>query len=186
MGRPKAFLPWGKETFLAEVLRALKENGLRAPVIVTNEELADRIAGAAPRSPVVINRELGRGQFHSLLLGLRRLEEEGGAAGALLLLIDHPGALRERVGILLKEALRDPAAILVAAHDGRPGHPLYLPGRVWGELHAWRGPDGLRGFLTAKGGGRLVETGRAETLRDLDTPEEYGGAAGELMGGPEP
>lgn len=173
MGTPKAFLRWGNTTFLGEVLAAVAENNLPPPVIVTNVDLAARIAEAAPGSPLVLNRAPDRGQFHSLLLGLARLEEEAEAAGALVLLVDHPGALAERVRMLLEEARRRPSEILVAAHRGAPGHPLRLPRAIWGELSRWEGPEGLRGFLAARGDARLVETGRKETLHDIDTPGDY-------------
>lgn len=173
MGQPKAFLPFGETTFLGEILRAARHHDLSPLVIVTNEDLRERMARETGDTRLLINPDPEQGQLSSLKIGLEIL---GGTSsrGLILYLLDHPGALEERTARLLEAARAQPDSIHIAAFEGAPGHPLYLPRTEWGGLGSWTGPQGARGYLeTRREKINLVETGRPETLWDIDTPGDY-------------
>lgn len=173
MGTPKAFLPLDGTTFLGEVLRAAEAASLAPIILVTNCDLQPRMEEAAPRARVLINPDPGRGQLSSLRIGIAGLMESK-ATGAVVFLLDHPGSLGNRVKILLRSAAQNAEKIHIAAWKGQPGHPMYLPRDAWHGLLEWDGPEGARGYLRSRPElVELVETEAPETIRDIDTPEEY-------------
>ncbi|MCC5876529.1 MAG: nucleotidyltransferase family protein [Candidatus Sumerlaeia bacterium] len=178
MGSPKAFLPFGATSFLGEVLAAARSSSLQPMILVTNELLRPAMETAAPEARILINDDPSRGQLSSLQIALGSLQGDA-TPGAVLFLLDHPGGLEKRVEILLGAAKRNPDRIHIAAWKGKPGHPVYLPREDWEGLLNWQGPEGTRGYLkTRQDRIDLVETGVPETLRDIDTPQEYKGMTG--------
>ncbi|MCC6545780.1 NTP transferase domain-containing protein [Candidatus Sumerlaeota bacterium] len=178
MGRPKALLlmPDG-ESFLGEASRAVQSLPLSARIAVVGEALSD-VLKTAPHhfSGVVTNHSPQLGQLHSVKLGLAHLAEIAPeSSGTLIHLVDNPGHLVDRMGMVLAQVERSGGGMLIAAaFRGEPGHPLWLPRRLWQGVRGWQGPEGLRGFLTSSGEAfQLVETGLESTHWDIDTPEAY-------------
>lgn len=179
MGRPKALLPWDGGTFFGEVAATIAAERLAVSVAVINPELAAELAELGGFTAVVPNAEPHLGQLHSLQLGLAKLAEaDRPLAGFFLFLVDNPGQLRERTAMLRHWLDRDRSLLLTAGHGGVPGHPLWVPRRLWPAIAQYRGPGGLRGFFEATGEHpRVVET-TAEALHDVDTPEDFGRLGG--------
>jgi molybdenum cofactor cytidylyltransferase len=167
MGAPKLFLPVpGGGSVLEEVRLAAAPLPLLA---VTNGELYGYLRAVIPR--VLVNREAPSEQLDSLRIGLAQAER-GGARAALIFLSDNPGDLVRRADVLLRVATPD--QIHLAAHDGRPGHPMLIPSRFWQEIRTTQFTDGLRGYLAALPPERITQhEAGPEALHDLDTPSDY-------------
>jgi molybdenum cofactor cytidylyltransferase len=176
MGRPKALLRLKDgRSFFGEAVEAVYTAGLTPRIAVVNPAIAGQLEDAAKLDALIGNHEPQLGQLHSLQLGLRWLTAEAPTAtGAMVLLVDNPGELAQRVGMVLRRVSEVPGQVLAAGCEGEPGHPLWLPRRLWRPVLEWTGPEGLRGFLKASGEPvEVVETGLPSAVRDIDFPEEY-------------
>ena len=94
MGRDKALLPLGTQTFVERLLGVL--SGVASPIIVVlghhADEISQAIAPALARTPgarVVRNPDYKLGQLSSLQAALRALAAEN-ISGAIVCLVDHP------------------------------------------------------------------------------------------------
>ncbi len=183
MGRPKALLTLGGRTFFREACEAMRAAGLATRVAVVPPGLAEELRADAAGADLLANGEPERGQIHSLKMGLAWIIAGGSPAqpldGAFVLLVDNPGDLTDRLRIVAEAVARDPGLVYTASHGGEPGHPLWLPARLWARLLDWDGPGGTRGFLEARGEPvTAVETAFPSALHDIDTPGDYSGLPG--------
>lgn len=177
-GRAKALLPLGETTYLGEIAAGMAAAGLAPVIVVARPGMEDALAAAAPGARVVVNADADAGgQLSSLWVALDWLAATPGITGVVVQPVDSPGATAARVAALLAGAAAAPDAAAVLAHRGVAGHPVWLPRAMWGAVRAWRGPEGLRGYLAAVGR-RLVECPHGEVHRDIDTPGDAGALAG--------
>ena len=178
MGRPKALLtlPSG-ETFLDEASHAVRACAIPLAIAIVGTALAETLAARDHGfAAIIVNESPQKGQLLSVQLGLSHLILNApSASGTLLHLVDNPGQLQDRMGMVMAEVERTGGGSLIAAAFQRePGHPLWLPRRLWEGVLAWAGPDGLRGFIASTGETVcLLETGLESTHWDIDTPEAY-------------
>ena len=129
MGRPKALLPAGRETFVGRIARTLRDGGAGPVVVVAPAgDLAARIAAAlGPHRPpprVVANPDPDRGQLSSLLVGLAAIDRLGedprGAEAALVTLVDVPLVTAATVRALLDRWRRTRAPVVRPARVAPP------------------------------------------------------------------
>jgi molybdenum cofactor cytidylyltransferase len=127
MGRDKALLPWRDGTFLSAAILALQAAtelvivvaGANAPSL---EPIADANAAF-----LVVNPDPQRGQFSSLLVGLRDVLNRGRDA-AIITLVDRPPAEGETIEQLRSAFLvgdEQPWAV-VPDYGGKHGHPIVI------------------------------------------------------------
>lgn len=175
MGREKALLPCGDSTFFEVCACAAVAVGAEPRLAVVRAELVPLLPGKEQFHSLLLNPHPERGQIYSLQIGLGRLlGDDCPAAGAMILLVDNPARLRERALLLKQAALGQPESVWAAGHEGEPGHPVWLPRRLWKGTVEYAGEEGLRGFLRSGGEGTLVaEPGGPEALLDIDTPAQY-------------
>lgn len=171
MGRPKALLEAGGESFLKLAMRALRDGGCEAIVVVVgygDETAANaRDAGAV----VVRNREIDSEQIDSLRMGLEALPDRVGAA--VVLPVDHPLVRGTTVAALVRRWREAPERIVRPIHAGRPGHPTVFPRSVWSEL-AGDLPRGARSLVEDEAHPTLdVPVEDTGVIADIDTPEAY-------------
>ena len=137
MGRPKALLPAGPDSFVGRIVRTLRAGGVREVVVVAPaDDLAARIRAAlAPHalpSRVVVNPDPDRGQLSSLLVGLDAVDGPGAAAGRpaadtrpvdalLVTLVDVPLVSAATVRALLDRYHRTRAPIVRPARSAGSG-----------------------------------------------------------------
>jgi molybdenum cofactor cytidylyltransferase len=95
-----------------------------------------------------------------------------GAAGLILCPGDLPDLGSDDFAALA--AAFDPAGppLRAADADGRPGHPVAFPARLFPALAGTRGDEGARAVLAAHPPRTLPRPGHGPTL-DLDTPEDW-------------
>jgi nicotine blue oxidoreductase len=173
MGRPKALLEVGGETFLERTVAALRDGGCD-PVFVVVALGDERGAHAATQAGarVLVNRDPGDGPITSLRLALAELDDS--APGLVYLPVDHPLVRAHTVASLVEAARVAGAALTLPVHGSERGHPAIFGAALFAELR-----DPL-----LEGGARtvthrhldealLVEVDDVGVLTDIDTPEGY-------------
>jgi molybdenum cofactor cytidylyltransferase len=183
MGRDKALLPLGDETFLQHLIAVLRDKVSPLIVVLGHHaaEIEQRMLPgaatpglAAPAGPVFLrNPEYSRGQLSSLQVALRYLMERP-AEGALISLVDHPAITKEVVQLLLDRFENTRAQILIPTCRGRRGHPVLFPRRLFQELLDAPLEEGAR-FVVRRHAAEveLVETEEEGILLDVDRPADY-------------
>jgi CTP:molybdopterin cytidylyltransferase MocA len=167
MGRIKALLQLGGETFLDRQIRLL-EPYCSPVVVVVGEHAAEIEAGRLRPAVTVVNPHPDRGMLSSLQCGLAAISEEVDAF--LFTPVDLPKINKETVEQLAQAA--GSAPIVIPRCHGRRGHPVLMDASLRTELLAASGSprdivdrhaDQVR-YLDVEDDGILV---------DVDTPEEY-------------
>lgn len=199
MGRPKALLPAGGETFVGRIARTLRAGGAGPLVVVApGAELAARIraalAGLAgfaplPRAPlprVVVNPDPDRGQLSSLVVGLDALElldADEPVDAALVTLVDVPLATAATVRALLERYRRTRAPLVRPARRDGPGHghPVLFGRALFAELRRADPAAGAKPVVRAhEAEAEDVVVDDPGAFTDIDTPDDYRRAFGEL------
>ena len=190
MGRPKAMLPAGRETFVGRVARTLRDGGAGPVVVVAPAgDLAARIAAAlGPHRPpprVVANPDPERGQLSSLLVGLAAIDRLGedprGAEAALVTLVDVPLVTAATVRALLDCWRRTRAPVVRPARVDRPGHghPVVFGRALFAALRLADPARGAKPVVRAhEAEAEDVVVDDAGAFTDIDTPEDYRRAFG--------
>ena len=174
MGRDKALLPLGRETFLEHLIEVLR--GEVRPLLVVLGYHAEEIAARlAPFTDVEIvrNPNYKLGQLSSLQAALRA-PASGPVAGALVCLVDHPAITKEVVRAVLARFERHPTRIIIPTCRGHRGHPVLFPSRLFEELLDAPLEEGARAVVRRHAAEvELVETGEEGILLDVDRPADY-------------
>lgn len=175
MGRDKALLPVGDDTFLGSAIRTLRAGGCDPVVAVLppgkgEGRMAAEVDAAGGRW--VENPDPEAEQVDSLRLGLEALGEGPGAA--IVLPVDFPLAGPEIVRTLIETYRTRPAPIVRPIHHDRPGHPVLFARRLWAELSA---PDLERGArdVVHRHHAEIVDVPVDDrgVVVDVDTPEDF-------------
>jgi CTP:molybdopterin cytidylyltransferase MocA len=171
-GQPKALLRWGADTFVGRLARTWA--AVCDPVVVVGgARFAQVEAQLRPPAVAVFNPQFEGSAFTSLQVGLGAVP--AAAAAALVGPVDQPlldaGLLLE----LVRAWRESPDQGVVPTHLGRPGHPVLLPRRLLAELSAEPDWSTLEKVLERHAADvrRVDFPGRAEVLRNINTPEEY-------------
>ena len=170
MGGPKALLTLGGSTFHRRAVGAFGEAGLEL-VTVVNPELADTLPPPVRGEHRVVNPDPDQdGMFGSVRLGVaeaRRL----GATGAIVLPVDHPLVGAGDV-LSVAAALHRGAALAVATHQGRRGHPIGIAPSVMDEIADDSSVNTLRDVVH-RDRGRVVEVPVSEgAILGVNTKED--------------
>lgn len=178
MGRWKLLLPFGGSTVIETVVDVAAAV-CRRIVLVTGFRAEELEPVFAHRDNVTIvrNPSYRDGIYSSVTVGIREVRSEG----FFLTLGDMPFVPARVFQRMYAENGRDPAAVHRPEHDGAPGHPVLFPARARELILAAASnrtegtpPQSplLREF-------RVVthNTNDEGVVRDIDTPEDYAGAA---------
>ncbi len=180
MGRPKALLDIGGRAALDCVLDTAAAARLGKAVVVlgSDAEAVERGSGAG-RATVVRNADWAKGMTTSVQAALKALPRE--AEGFLVWPVDLPFVRAETVAELamrfwiLRQNRRLP---IVLPKAGRRGHPVLFDRAYAGELAALK-PDQPPRAVVERHPEQVEEIPAGEeTVRDLDTPEDYARATG--------
>jgi molybdenum cofactor cytidylyltransferase len=178
MGRDKALLPLGTQTFVGSLLAVL--SGRVNPIMVVLGHHADEIEQAiapwvqrTPGAQVVRNPKYKLGQLSSLQVALRALAGKD-IAGAVVCLVDHPAIPAEVIEQLLERFARSAAPLLIPSHDHRRGHPVLFAAPLFPELLAAPLAEGARAVVSMHENEiEYVETAEESVVWDIDRPEDY-------------
>lgn len=149
MGRPKALVEWGGESFLGRIARVLAGAPDVANVCVVVGAAADEVRKTVPLpAGVEVVENPGwdaGGMISSIQVGLAALRGGGHAGdGVVLWPVDHPAVRPETVAHLVASFRSLRPAVAIPAHEGRHGHPVIFGPKTYGELEA-AGAGGARG-----------------------------------------
>jgi molybdenum cofactor cytidylyltransferase len=176
MGRAKALLPIGPETFLARIVRTFLEAGVDDVIVVLGHEadtIAEALAATSLSARVAVNPQYDRGQLSSLLTGLA-VADRPGVEAILLTLVDVPMVSVSTVRAVIDcyRAVRAP--IVRPVSGDRHGHPIAIDRSLFALLRS-ADPDAgakpiVRAHSSARGDVAVDDEG---AFRDVDTAEEY-------------
>ena len=176
MGRAKATLPIGDDTFLTRVVRTFLDAGVDDVVVVVGHE-AEAVVSTFERSGLaarfVHNPAFSRGQFSSILAGLRAIDRPGVEA-MLLTLVDVPLVRPSTVRAVLDHYRRTHAPIVRPTSGSRHGHPVLIDRSVFHALSHADPAAGAKAIVRAHAspaGDLAIDDEGA--FSDVDTPEEY-------------
>lgn len=184
MGRPKALLPIGSESFLDRITRILYEAGIEEVIVVLGSG-ADTTRASLPepsyRARLIENPRPEQGQLSSLLLGLRAADRPGVRA-VLVTLVDLPLLAAETVRTVLEAYRKSAGARIVRpARAGRHGHPVIFDRTLFGELRDADPATGAKSVIHAHHLETIdVEVPDEGAFIDIDTPEDYAKHIGRL------
>jgi CTP:molybdopterin cytidylyltransferase MocA len=181
MGRTKALLPLGSsgETFLARVIRVLREGGADAVVVVIGGDAA-AVRASLPRDDShvssVENPRYEEGQLSSLLVGLAAVEQRHDKVDAVMVtLVDLPLISPATVRAVREAFLANPGAPLVRPRRGkRHGHPVIFNRTIFAELRRSDPSKGAKPVVHAHAAEEVnVDVDDEGAFIDIDTPEDY-------------
>lgn len=158
---------------LARAVAAAADSGAaRVWVTLRPGDEARRAALGARRARVIEVPDWEEGMAASLRAGMR-LAEAARATALLVLLPDLPEIETEDVALFVAAHAEAPEAVWRgAAEDGRQGHPVLIPARLFPALATLEGDAGARGVIGGEAVRPLVLAGR-RAITDLDTPEDW-------------
>jgi CTP:molybdopterin cytidylyltransferase MocA len=180
MGRTKALLPLGDETFVSRIVHTFRAAGVEDVVVVVGHD-ADLVARALramdPAPRVILNPDYESGQLSSILAGLRAVDRPGVAA-MLMTLVDVPLVTAETVRAVLMRYRSTSAPVVRPVNGDRHGHPVLVDRRLFGQLRGADSAGGVKPIVranaSAAGDVEVLDDG---AFTDIDTPEEYAAVA---------
>jgi CTP:molybdopterin cytidylyltransferase MocA len=180
MGRTKALLPLGNETFVSRIVRTFRLAGVEDVVVVVGHDAArvseelDRL-DVAPR--MIVNADYESGQLSSILAGLRAVDRPGVAA-ALMTLVDVPLVSAETVRAVLMRYRMTSAPVVRPVNGAKHGHPVLIDRQLFGPLRGADPTSGAKPIIRAHASTLGdVEVADEGAFLDIDTPEEYASVA---------
>ena len=176
MGRAKALLPIGDDTFVTRVCRTLLEAGVDDLVVVAGAEhdsVGEALSRAGLPARVVENPRREEGQLSSVLAGLA-VADRPGVDAVLVHLVDAPLVHPRTARAVLDAFLRTHAPIVRPSVRGRHGHPVLFARRVFDDLRRADPAVGARAVVCARAADICdVQIDDDGALQDVDTPEDY-------------
>ena len=183
MGRTKALLPLGDETFISRIVGTFRAAGVEDVVVVVGHD-SERVAAALdrldPPPRVVLNPDYESGQLSSILAGLRAVDRPGVTA-LLLTLVDVPLVSADTVRAVLMRYRAEAAAVVRPVNGSRHGHPVLIGRQLFPLLRAADPATGakpiVRAHASAAGDVEVADEG---SFTDIDTPAEYAAATARM------
>ena len=175
MGRPKALLPIGSQTFIEKIVGALRQAGLENIIVILGYD-ADAMRQKITHLPVTIlvNPDYRKGQLSSLRVAIRHLLENDGCSGLLVHLVDHPYIDAALVNLLIQRFEDSGKLIAVPRFHGKRGHPVIFARSLFGELLNAPEDQGAKAVVNAHRDETLeIETEDEGITLDIDTPDLY-------------
>ena len=167
-GRPKATVADARGSWLARAVDALVAGGCTGVVVVLGAEAdeARRLLDGSVR--VVVAEDWAAGLSASLRRGLDAVADQPADVDrAVVTLVDLPDVGAEVVARLVALG-GGGTALLRAAYDGTPGHPVVLGREHWPDVLASASGDRGAGAYLAANGAALIECSDLATGADVD------------------
>lgn len=173
LGRPKQLLPLHGRPLLQHVVDAAAAAGLDEVLVVLGHGAAEVEAALRlpPAARTVGCPDYREGQSASLRTGLAAAAPE--ARAAVVLLGDQPTVDADAIRAVIEAYGATGGPVVQARYDGRPGHPVLLDRRVWGEMEKVRGDRGARDVLVEHAEWVVPVDLPGEPPPDVDTRADY-------------
>jgi molybdenum cofactor cytidylyltransferase len=175
-GGPKPLLETGSGTFLARVVRALRDGGVGEVVVGVRDDPGP-VAAEARRcgAKALVPEGVDEGPIATVRSVLRRTEAGGPLPAAIVLLpADYPLVSPSTVAAVLAAWRRSGASLVRPRHEGRTGHPPLFAGPLLDALLSPHLPRGARSVVEEHGDEAvLVDVDNPGILVDVDTLPEY-------------
>ncbi len=173
MGKPKMLLPFGELSIIETVVTNASRSATGKVLVVLGA--SHQAIGSGLRNyavETVLNAHYREGMFSSVQCGLRALP--GSTEGVLILLGDQPMIGTGVMNDMIDRFRKSDSGILVAACQGRRGHPVLIGSRYFSELLEFPSGSSLRQLLERHPEDiEELETRSPEILRDIDTEKDY-------------
>lgn len=175
MGTQKLLLPFGEVTVVEAVVRtALVSSVDRVLAVLGADRDAVRLKLEPSGVEFVNNENYHLGMLSSVQAGFKALPAD--AEAAVVMLGDQPFLAPRIIDDVIGAYREERKGIVIPTFQGRRGHPVLVDLGFREEVLALDPADGLRRLMQAHPRDILeVETGDANILRDMDTPEDYAG-----------
>jgi CTP:molybdopterin cytidylyltransferase MocA len=184
MGRSKALLPMPDgQSFVSRVAHQLRGGGV-AEVLVVGRPDDDPLRAVVQELEVAVrfvaNPDAAGGQITSILAALQVVDRPG-VHGLLVTPVDLPLITSTTVKAILDQFTATHAPIVRAVHGGAHGHPVVFGREAVGSLRRADLTRGAKAVLREYEARILnVEVADPGVLHDLDTPDDYRRAFGNL------
>lgn len=181
MGTAKQLLDVGGRPMLLAVVEPLEASRVSGVVVVTHRELARQVWDRLPPGVLLAENDDERSDMiDSVRRGLatwRARTSLGPRDGVLVCPGDHPGISTADFDACLTAFRAAPDRIVIAAREGRRGHPIIFPAALAAFVDSPKADAGLRA-LPREYADRVLIVERASPgiTRDVDTPEDYDSA----------
>ncbi len=178
MGQPKQLmLVDGQPMLLSVIDPVVSCDRINHTFVVTNSLVAAEIDIGQTGAMVVLNDEPDAEMIDSLRLGVDELQkmcELQVDDGILICPGDQPGLASAEVAECCSVFQCRPGRIIVAAHDGKRGHPIIFPASRIPFLMSPACDTGLRELVSAhEENVVMVEIANSAVLRNINTPDDY-------------
>ena len=175
MGTQKLLLSFGEVTVVEAVVRtALVSSVDRVLAVLGADRDAVRLKLEPSGVEFVNNENYHLGMLSSVQAGFKALPAD--AEAAVVMLGDQPFLAPRIIDDVIGAYREERKGIVIPTFQGRRGHPVLVDLGFREEVLALDPADGLRRLMQAHPRDILeVETGDANILRDMDTPEDYAG-----------
>lgn len=182
MGRNKLLLQLDGESLVRRAVRAAAGAGVdRVVAVLGHEEARVRAELHGLPCAIVVNLDHAQGVDTSLQSGVRQAAE---ADAIVVVLADMPFVTAGMIATLV-ERHRTTGAPLVVSHYGDVQAPPTLYGRaLFAELLSTPGERCAKQVVGRHEHEAVAVAWPADTLRDIDVPEDYEVARASLAGGP--
>ena len=175
MGRPKALLPINGQTFIEQIVTALKQSSIGKLIVVLGHNADELRRSIEPLGiEILVNPDYQRGQLSSLQVAVRQLESQTDCDAMLVHLVDHPYIDARLINVMIERFYQGGKLIVVPCHRGKRGHPVILSRRLFGELLKAPLDRGAKAVVNAHRDDTLeIDTEEVGITLDIDTPELY-------------
>ena len=172
-GGPKALVEYDGEPLVQRAVRNLAEAGCASVRVVLGAAAPQVRELLPPEAVPVLAEHWQDGMGESLKAGLESLTDEP-AAAVLVHLVDLPWVPAAALARIAGAAADD--AVVRAAYQGIPGHPVLFGRLWWAEIAtSAHGDHGARDWLRGRADIRLIECGDLGSGSDVDRPGDLSG-----------
>ncbi len=173
MGSPKMLLSYNDVTIIEQVIRNLLDSSVDRVVVVLGAN-REEIMKVTRRYDVFhcYNENYKTGMLSSVKCGFYSLPE--GCLAALIMPGDQPMTGPGEINRVISTFAESNKGLVMAAHEGRRGHPLIVDMKYAEEVLALTDNEGLRDLAVKHPEDVLEsETDDPSVVRDIDTQEDY-------------
>jgi molybdenum cofactor cytidylyltransferase len=178
MGRTKALLPIGGDTFVSRITRTMAAGGVGTVIVVVADAAAgirQAVAEDRVNTPVIVveNPRWQEGQLSSFIAGLDGIGHNP-VAGALITPVDMPLFSPDTVARLIAAFRATGAPVVRPVSGARHGHPVLFSASMFDEIRLADPAMGARAVVRAHAAEIAdIEIDDAGAFVDIDTPEDY-------------